>query len=106
MSNTEALIAKLSAMQGKYLGDGVHESVERSELIAALAEYGAPMKCPHCAEGMMTEHREMRCGTCDGAGVMRRHIRANAASAPPLQWEDGEGPAQPERLPYLPALDP
>jgi hypothetical protein len=39
--STEALIAKLSAMQGKFLGDGVHENVNRSELIAALAAGGA-----------------------------------------------------------------
>jgi hypothetical protein len=35
--STEALIAKLSAMQGNFLGDGVHENVNRGELIAALA---------------------------------------------------------------------
>lgn len=59
------------------------ESRSMLAAVDALAT-SAPMKCPHCAEGVMTEHREMRCGTCDGTGVMRRHVKANATvdSAP------------------------
>jgi len=31
---------------------------------------------------------------------------AKMRNPPPLQWEDGEGPAQPEQMPYVSAIDP
>lgn len=54
----------------------------------------ASMKCPHCTDGTMHERRSMVCDTCDGAGVMRHQLRANAASARNAELTD-------ERIDYI-----
>ena len=45
---------------------------------AAPTPPAASMKCPHCTDGVMHEHRMMVCETCNGGGVMRHQLRANA----------------------------
>lgn len=87
----EALISKLRAFKGEWLGDGIHENVSRSALIAALASATPPAESIHRkinrrnAEALLEELM----ATCEANG----YERGLAASQTAL-----EADAQPDSL--------
>lgn len=75
---------------GRGIGDLLKAAHNYATLCAAAPNPPAVplMKCPHCTDGMMREHRSMVCDTCDGAGVMRAQFRANSAPARNAELSD------------------
>jgi hypothetical protein len=43
-TDSRALIAKLNAMKGDFLGDGVHENIDRRELLAEISRLTAELE--------------------------------------------------------------
>lgn len=64
------------------------EGIPPGDFEAALAKNKESMKCPHCTDGTMREHRMMLCEICDGSGVTRHQLRANIASDRFATWHN------------------